>query len=251
MRIEGKGVQPASMPIAELGYLLSTYSETLLPIVSAMHPDFSAEDSVLLSLAGLEEGSLILHFDSAVPALALEANQLVTRALQKGYFADLPSKSVQAIERLVEYARKKDFQLHLHTKGQPASTIDAHTVVNQGGNATQQGQTTVYGELIRIGGATEPKAAVRMDDGKSLAISVSEEQAKELAPQLYKRIGLSGIARWQSQDWAIKEFKLERILPYQETPFNEAMQALREAAAPAWDAIDSEKTLREIGDSEG
>jgi hypothetical protein len=109
---------------------------------------------------------------------------------------------------------------------------------------TAQGDTTVYGRLIRIGG-TGPRATLQMPDGKSLHVELSESMAVELASRgrLQEDVGIEGRATWRVDTWEILEFRARHITAYQPDKTNhvETFEALAEAAGDRWEGVDVER----------
>lgn len=109
---------------------------------------------------------------------------------------------------------------------------------------TAQGDTTIYGRLIRVGGVG-PRATLLTPDGKHLHVELSESMAVALASsgRLHEDVGIEGGATWRVDTWEILEFRAQRITAYRPDKTNlvETFEALAKAAGDRWEGVDAER----------
>jgi hypothetical protein len=104
---------------------------------------------------------------------------------------------------------------------------------------TTSGTTTLLARCLRVGGATQPTAELRLIQGSLLNIKVSEEMARELGRHLYDEIVLTGIATWRTDTWTIIDFKIKSISKFDRVAPAVAFRELAEAAGDALDHVDA------------
>lgn len=97
--------------------------------------------------------------------------------------------------------------------------------------------TVLYGEIMRAGGR-EPRIQFHTIDGQTVYCKGSRELVQEAGRFLYKEVALRGAVAWNSDTYKIEAFTVESIEPYRKTPPTEALAALREAVAGAFDDIE-------------
>jgi hypothetical protein len=100
-----------------------------------------------------------------------------------------------------------------------------------------EGETTLFGEVERVGGA-EPKVALRLPDGSSVYCEVTKEQARELGKRLYQPVCVVGTATWRLPTYIIEAFRLHKVTDYEDTPPSVAISELARVLAPHWADVD-------------
>lgn len=110
------------------------------------------------------------------------------------------------------------------------------------------GETTVWGQVLRAGGATEMKCFLRVKGRrKGLYCRVqNRELVRRLGEHLYEEIAAQGTAVWLHGSWRIYSFTINDFSqPTLGDPL-ETIQKLRTAGLDAWDDIeDPEACIRE------
>jgi hypothetical protein len=112
-----------------------------------------------------------------------------------------------------------------------------------------QGDTTVIGRVLRVGGATSMRCFLRVPgrrhglycdvDGKDLV--------RRLGQHLYEQIVATGTATWIHSLWRIYRFKIRDFTQPQLGNPNEAIEQLRNAGLKAWDQIpDPDAFIQEL-----
>jgi hypothetical protein len=80
------------------------------------------------------------------------------------------------------------------------------------------GNTSLYGFLIEISGTKQLKAVLQLEDYSEVKCFLpNQEMARELGSRIYKFIGLRGEAKWSFEDNTLYEFRVEELLPYEES----------------------------------
>jgi hypothetical protein len=113
-----------------------------------------------------------------------------------------------------------------------------------------KGDTTIYGRIERVGGATEMRCLLRVPDRRKLLYCdvESRELVRRLGQHLYENIAATGTAVWIHRTWRVVRFTLRDFHQPRLRDYAAALQDLREAGLSAWDTIDDPKSyLQEFG----
>ena len=126
---------------------------------------------------------------------------------------------------------------------------------------TYRGQTTVYGELLRIEPHTGvPTAHLRFHTGVERWVTLTPHVASGLAERVGETVGLIGTAVWDAATNEMVRFDADALSPYRDRDpgmdrprtIEEAFQSLAEASNGCWDDIDPDEFVRQLreGDDE-
>ena len=111
----------------------------------------------------------------------------------------------------------------------------------------------VWGHLTKVGG-DDPKAILRLRNGKLFAVSLTRELVLELVDQrpLFQDIGLEGQATWRLDDWSMESFMATGIVAYRlrEKSPSETLEELAQASQGRWKGVDAAKFVRELRSEE-
>jgi hypothetical protein len=246
--IVGAKLSPEDVPVGLLTTVLSHLEKAILGYVRAdlsIRPD----EALTLSLVDIRQGSECLVFsmpDVLVPVIAGMA-----RSLSLGDYASLPSPTYGELHQLSETVAARGWGIEI--RDQPEHGIRQvrfgaeNPLPPPAKPARIQGTTTVYGRCLRVGGATQPKAEIRLAaTGKLLNVDLSEEVAKELAPRLYDDVVLEGHAIWNAESWEIEVFRVSRITEFRRTDPDLAFKELAEAARGRWEGVEAAKYVHTL-----
>lgn len=107
--------------------------------------------------------------------------------------------------------------------------IDQHTVLDSPGTVTER--TTVYGRVQRVGGVEDPTITLSIPRmSKAVPCKCTIDLAEQAGTLLYKKVGLVGIVKWDTDTWEIDELKVESISAYRETALTKALVDVADAA---------------------
>ena len=111
------------------------------------------------------------------------------------------------------------------------------------------GPKQIRGVVQRVGGVTRTKCAIRIDERPRLLICVvrPRDLANRLGQFLYRRVTVSGNAKWIKTNWELVSFEITQIEDPDPSDLDGALNALRRAGADAWDEVaDPAKYLDEM-----
>lgn len=249
--ILGADVSPEQVAIRDLVEVLSRIERAVLCFAEETLE--ALPEGAMLSLVALRRGSEQLVFsvhEPLVPAMAK-----ISEVVSTSHFSELPTKTYGALYELSESMSKRGWSLEI--REDPRHSI--HNARLGAENALQppyqpafvRGTTTLHGECLRVGGATGPKAEIRLSTtDRILNVELSQELAKELAPRLYEDVALVGQATWNTETWEITHFRVSEITDYRMTDPAEAFQELARAAEGHWDDVDAVSYVHGLRDDE-
>lgn len=205
-----------------------------------------------VSLVRIGRQSTGLSLATTDPSVVKPAFREVAKAVKNADILGLPRRSREGVVRLREFAIdwNRVLEFRLPDVQRPLAVLRPDTHLYPIVSPLVTGETDIYGQLERVGGAT-PRAVLRLSNDETLRFDVSEVVARELAPFLYQWVRLSGEATWNPRDNGFETFRLARILPYKPTPITEALEGVAEIGR-YWDGVDVEAEVARIryGDDE-
>ncbi len=252
IKLSGAGVSPETVRASDLADFLSRFEKAVLETVlskEGITPE-TLEQEVTFSLIAIEAGSEVLTF--ALMREVFPGVSLISQAIANHDYSGIPVTAHQALHEISNQATKKNwsvvFVADQNHRIQEA-VISEVDPVPPPKIVTAQGDTTIYGRLIRVGGV-RPRAMITLPDEGYLYIDLTESMAVELASKerLYKDVGIEGTATWRVDTWEIVEFKAKRITVYQphETNLVKTFEALAEAAGDRWEGVDVDRFIAEL-----
>lgn len=237
-------LKPESLPLGELAEVLTSLQDALLGLLS------DDGKPVVVSLVAIKNHSTGLLCRATSPEAATAYDRLA-KAVATGKVDSLPQRSQRGLTKLQTFSAKRGKVLQFRSR-QPRARAPLAILAPEtnlfGSRATRfSGQTDLYGKVEKVGGL-EPRVVLRLADGHSVNCEADIPTAVQLAQALYKWVGVSGKATWDTTDaQAMTAFRIERILPYQDVPPTEAIARLAKLIGPYWsDVEDVEAEVRKL-----
>ena len=128
--------------------------------------------------------------------------------------------------------------------GDVIATIGPITFSRFAEAAFVSGDTSVYGRIERVGGATEMRCGLRVPEqpGRMIICSVANRDlARQLGQYLYQHIVVSGKANWFRRDWKLLRMDITSFEPPKAGSILDALDRVHDAGGHAWDHIDDPK----------
>jgi len=125
--------------------------------------------------------------------------------------------------------------------GDVIATISPETYDEIAKSAFVTGETSVYGRLERIGGATRLRCGLRVPEqpNRMIICSVSHRDlAQELGQYLYEHIVVVGTATWFRRDWVLKHVDVRGFEKPKTGSIMDALKRIHKAGGSAWDDIE-------------
>ena len=249
--IGGTDVLPETTRVSDLIEFLSNI-EIAISETAAIVKGVEIGEGDIVSLTGIDRSSNKLTF--TVGAVLISAAVNISQAVEANRYEGLPRKTHIALYEISKQAVNRKWKVEFdedRVTGIRGGTISEENQVPAAPPVPYaEGTTTIYGRCIRVGGL-KPKAEIRLYQGNTLYIVVSEQMAKELAKKLYEEVCVEGRAKWNTEDWTIEEFEGARVASFKAADPLTAFKNLSEAAKGKWkgvDAMEYIKALRSEGE---
>jgi hypothetical protein len=246
-QIKIRGPQPDEVSARFLADTLIQLENSLAAV--ARENGVKPEAGPLLSLVGIGEGSDLLTFST--PELGLPVVAVLSKAIASQNYGPLPSEAHEALwkasEKILDAGWSLEFLEDKRGGIVPSRVTKEEKVPPPPKPVEISGKTSILARCLRVGGATKPKAELRVVQGGALLhVGVSETIAKALGRHLYEEAILHGRARWNSKTQELVEFEIERVEEFARTDPQAAFDELARSAGTAWDDIDAEEFVRSI-----
>jgi hypothetical protein len=246
IRIIGSGVSPETVSASDLAGLLVELEKAVL--AAGDRQNESQVGEAILSLVNVAEGSNQLTL--AVAQTGVSALMAVSHAVASGDYRNLPVPCHEALHRISGQAARHEWVIELVPNPgldiAPGTISHDHEVPPPPSPALATGTTVVFGRCLRVGGAGQPRAEIRLPEGHLLHIDVSEDLAKVLAHRLYEEVCIEGRATWRTNDWSLVEFRGAHVSEYRPTRLVDAFSQMAAEAGERWDGVDANAHVREL-----
>jgi hypothetical protein len=240
LTITGPGASPENVPLSLLAVVLSRFEKAVLETLRHTRGEMSADDHSL-GLVDVQVGSDTLIL--SVPDVASDSLALITRSVASNEWGRLPPSAHAELFELAKVVTTQDWSLQFSaapSMGVVSACLGARNPIPAPTEPKLiKGPTVLYGRCMRVGGATRPRAEIRLHDERLLNADLTEDVAKELAQRLYEEVGLEGVAGWNTTTWKVESFRIQAVTPYRKTPILEAFASLAKAAGGALDDVDA------------
>lgn len=219
------------------------------------HPDKKDGSAASIRLISVKRGSAIFQCFAHKADLAISNLRVAGRVVA---MPD-PDKSsehsfvLKPVEEMSAIAKSLECHIIVRKPGDKSHaivTVDPSSYERIAGSLLLSGDTTIRGNIERVGGATGMRCAMRVPFQHRLLYCnvASQEVSRRLGQHLYQEIAATGTARWIQRSWKIYAFTIRDIYQPKQGSLHEAFQALRDAGGKAWDRVaDPEAFLAEIG----
>lgn len=251
MHITGTGIKPGVIRSKEIGEVITAFEEMIAAYVTHTNSTLKKE-SVVVSLFAIQDGSLVFQFSPNLIELTVPAAKNIAEAIKRNDYRLLPDGTMKGLQEISKFTRRHNCDAEFYTQnGQPVhlATMTPDTEIPV--EAPLNGETVIYGEVTRVGGA-DPKVQFRTIDGHLVYCDITKELAREIGAKLYMRVGLRGQASWNARTLKIESFVAEEIILYQNTPISKAFDELRTAVGDVFDTVsdvdECARQLRVYGD---
>lgn len=225
------GTKPNAIPLSTLGQILKAIEDLVMGLWEV---EGKQTNPPTLSLIGISDGSTCYELTASEPEETIPMVRRGFSAIARGQHDSLPeraSRGAHALAQLAERWGRAEVYVGQELIARIERTVERPEPV------IVRGQSVLYGTLQRIGGLT-PKAVIAPDSGgRSISCDISKELAKQIAPRIYTRVCVTGLAEYDVTDWSILSFRIDAHPEYEELPVTQALARLYRASPKAWEGI--------------
>ena len=240
----GRGMVPGTIRSRELADIIDSFEEMLACVVADRHSNVEKDD-VLVGLATIADGSIRLGFNTPMASVVVAAYLSVASAINQSDFTPLPNNSLIALNKIITFTRRHDCVAELLSPGTDEHIASITPETDTKVSGLVQGQTTIYGRILRVGGKT-PRVMIETISGDNLSCVVSLEIARELGERLYEFAEFFGIASWNPNNWKIVEFRIQSFAVSSVKTPEQTMNELRSLVGRYFEGVDAEAYVSSI-----
>lgn len=240
LRLKGKGMAPGNIRSKDIAELIEAVEEMIASQVAHENPNIKKE-SITIGLENISRGSLELKFKPNLTEVTTPAALNITNLVSSGQFSKLPSDTVKPLRIISSFTKRHDCTAEFYEQNgslKLLATITPETEIPE--VAPLFGETTVYGKVLRVGGANEktPSIQFRTIAGKLVYCRTTKRLAKAIAKKLYEQIGLIGVAEWNPETLELQSFFIKAIDEYTDNSVEQGFDELANAYGKNFDSID-------------
>ena len=252
IRLIGANVKPESVPINLVGDALSAIQD-----IAAGRDSFEDAGAPVsrengINLVNVKRGSAVYSIHSHQPETALKNLARLGSQLLDIDESNIESlvASINPIEKLSRVARQIGCAVKVTVVGDKKNSIlevgeDDYKKISH--SMFTKGDSTIIAKIMRVGGATEPRCLLRLDNRRNLLYCdvESRELLQELGQYLYEKVAIKGSAVWIHSNWYIHKFKITSFSSPKIKDTAKAIKSLRSAGLKAWDGVENPQQLIE------
>lgn len=232
IRLTGGEISPERVPLRILSDAASAI--TRLAIGGA---DESESKSV--RVLGVKRGSAVY------PCLMETENEThdnlsaVGKVIEDPHSDLLTHTMLRPIDRLAKIAASLECQIQIQLPGtsKALATITSNSYQRIRGVALMHDEATVNGYLVRVGGASDRKCAIRVYGRDRLLICQvdTEDLSRQLGKHLYEPVTVYGRGLYFSRTWDLIHLRIDKATFSSNDDYDKMMDEFRAAGGDAWD----------------
>lgn len=242
VRLFGHGLKPEAVPLPSLARVLSAVQRL------ASEED---EDAQTADYSPVHLLDVLRSMSATYPFFAEDADRVIGNLQLTGKIIEHPDflqkrpMVLSPVEDLSAIAKALNCTIEFRLPGRTGdilATILPATYATISEVAFIKGETTIMGVVERVGGATEQRCGLRLEDQprKMLICTVEDtEVARKLGQHLYQRVILNGVATWYRHTWRISHFVIRSMAKPKNGSIADTMKRLRLAGGDVWDQFDN------------
>ena len=243
----GAGIYPEKIPLGTLARTLTAIQRIALGLEMEEEDegsDIPEPETGEIRLLNMARGSAVFRFVGEAADEAIGHLRLVGTVLAKPEELGLNDYILSPLERISASARSLGCEIIVRTPGKSGAvlaTIGPGSYEHIAKTAFIKGETSITGEVKRVGGATCVRCALRVPFQQRLLYCKVEsaEVARKLGDCLYKRVSTHGKVQWIRGTWRIRAFTITSFEPMKEGSISEAFEALYDAGGSGWKGIEN------------
>ncbi|NOY42803.1 MAG: hypothetical protein GXP26_13335 [Planctomycetes bacterium] len=251
-KIESEGLNPRTMPLGDLAYILENLNKAVSEIAEA---NGCEQKNIRISLAEIREGS-----EECVFVCGPETHQYFTEmavAIESRDPSLIPEQARTRISNIHARTKKRGWVFGISEYEKNGRDYRVYVTPDDTlfDKPRTMGATSIVARILKVGAEDDNwSVRLRLPDGAKLTAKVKTESlACQLGRLLTKRVELHGKSTWNSENWRLHAFQVESIGDYVEEdsdPLN-AMKLLQEATGGFWDTIDVDAHIQDLRGSNG
>jgi len=263
IRLVGKDMKPWGVPMRALARALNAVQRLIEPTDEAesqeeQEQDKSAESVMSIAplhLIGIVYRSAGYSVSANNPERTIQTLSKAGQALKNPDSEEWNLDLLSPIEELSSLARSLACAIEFKQPGkdgQVFATVDAESYAMLAATAFVIGESSVYGYLERVGGATDQRCGLRLPSQPQRMVYCTvktEDLVRQLGQHIYENVLVSGIVTWFRKEWRVKHICVTDFEPSKTGSILKTLEEIYEAGGKAWDDVDNPEHL--IADMRG
>lgn len=228
LKFEGSGINPAAVSASEIAELIKNFESAILSIASEKDPGILRSNSAnpFITLQDIGNRSLGIRFIAQRSLkVIVPAYLTIATSFEHNSYNDIPDKAIENIKTFTKFARRHNCNASWIRGTKKVGSFQSDTEITLDDNRYLRGETTIYGELLRIGGET-PRITIKINNDYTISFEIKKELAVLLSSKLYNEIGLIGTAKWEKSTYRVIDFKAESIIDIDAKPLSDTFKDL-------------------------
>jgi len=249
LRFVGPGIEPQKIPLRAVTDALSAIQD-----LASWRDSFEqakVPQDKGLTLVDVRKGSAVYDCIAGCPGEAAINFQRVGLFLNEpdgDSLSDQIGTVLAPLKALSQIAKLLKCTLAVYVPGlraEPFFKIESGIYERITERAFVSGETTIIGEVVRAGGATDVRCLLRVPGRTKLLYCdvVDEKLARRLGQCLYEPIVATGTARWLNRTWRLVTFKIADFTQPELGNVDEAISEIRGAGLAYWDEVSDPESL--------
>lgn len=240
VRFVGPGIEPKKVPLRAVTDVLSAIQD-----LASWRDPFETSKVAQekgITLVDVRKGSAVYDCVANCPNEAAQNFEKVSVFLadpDADSLSDEIGTVLPPLKSLSHVARLLNCRVTVHLpalRKEPLFEVDSGIYERITERAFVTGETTIVGEVMRAGGATEMRCVLRVvGRSRLLYCDVTDASlARRLGQSLYQPIVASGKARWLSRTWRLLHFEISDFTQPELGDVDDAISELRSAGLGHW-----------------
>lgn len=235
IKFTGNDIEPTKVTANEFAKIVACYENALLAVAKKNHPN--KDNSNFISIVSVKHESLTIEADPHTEIIKEAANE-INVAIKNKKTNKLPYDAIENLVAFQQFVNKFGCVAVLNgIEGIETAEINIESDIKISESLYFKGETTIYGKIIRIGGA-EPRVRIQTDNGTSISVLITKKDAKYLSPYLYSKIGVKGFGKWKKENNELVDIKANSFVVLSDLPITEKLKGLSNLLSKYWIDID-------------
>ena len=241
LKFHGDGIHPDSFSAKELGNILIKIEDSVKAIIDENYPK-SDPEKCFISLVGVADESESLAIKAfGQPDIELAFTDF-GQSFNNDSYINLPYKAYTGVRHLHSVVQSKRCDLVVVHRKQNLGELSYNIELKKPDDYLIRINTTIFGKLQKIGGK-KPRLWIELDNGKTVSLKLTKEQASALKNRLYETISLKGSAKWNPLNDGLSSFLLSDITNYTPGYVLTGIRELREITSGVWDNFNTDEEI--------
>lgn len=253
MEFDGPGIYPELIPLGVLSRALTAVQRLAAgPEVLEDEEGEELTPTEKIGLLQVKRGSAVYQIATRQGELAIANLRESGRVLENPDSIGDREFMLSPLDELSAVSRSLDSPIILREPGKQGAIL-ARIVPTSYADVSKKllirGDTSIFGRIERVGGATEVKCGLRVVGRPRMLFCkvATSETARKLGQKLYEHVVVRGSASWLKTVWRVVAFTIHEVHQPRLKPGPEMIDALRSAGGSDWDKIeDPQAYLEEV-----